>query len=101
MATLSHVHQLFSAETCHASLRALRWEDRPSQCPHCRSRAVGPWGTYHDRPAFKRYRCKDRGRTFDDLTKTPLSQSRRLSRIGSWPPFCCASRARPVASPGS
>jgi transposase-like protein len=77
MATLSHVHQLFSAETCHAYLRALRWKDRPFQCPHCHSRAVGPWGTYHYRPAFKRYRCKDCGRTFNDLTKTLLSQSQR------------------------
>jgi transposase-like protein len=77
MSTLSHVYQLFSAETCHAYLRALRWKDRPFQCPHCHSRAVGPWGTYHYRPGFKRYRCKDCGRTFNDLTKTLLSQSQR------------------------
>jgi transposase-like protein len=76
MPTLSHVHQLFSAETCHAYLRALRWKDRPFQCPHCHSRAVGPWGTYHYRPGFKRYRCEDCGRTFNDLTKTLLSQSK-------------------------
>src|SRR5262247_191326 len=75
MPTLSHVHQLFSAETCHAYLRALGWKDRPFQCPHCHSQAVGPWGTYHYRPGFKRYRCKDCGRTFNDLTKTLLSQS--------------------------
>jgi transposase-like protein len=77
MSTLSHVHQLFSAETCHAYLRALRWKDRPFQCPHCHSRAVGPWGTCHYRPGVKRYRCKDGGRTFSDLTKTLLSQSQR------------------------
>jgi transposase-like protein len=77
MPTLSHVHQLFSAETCHAYLRALRWKDRPFQCPHCHSLEVGPWGIYHYRPGFKRYRCKDCGRTFNDLTKTLLSQSQR------------------------
>jgi transposase-like protein len=76
MSTLSHLHPLFSAEACHAYLRALRWKDRPFQCPHCHSREVGPWGTYHYRPGFKRYRCKDCGRTFNDLTKTLLSQSK-------------------------
>jgi transposase-like protein len=77
MSTLSHVHQLFSAETCHANLRTLRWKDRLFQCPHCHSRAVGPWGTSHYRPGFKRSRCKDCGCTFNDLTKTLLSQSQR------------------------
>jgi transposase-like protein len=77
MPTLSHVHQLFRADTCHAYLRALRWKDRPFQCPHCHSPEVGPWGTYHYRPGFKRYRCKDCGRTFNDLTKTLFAQSQR------------------------
>ena len=77
MSTFSYVHQLFSTETCHTYLRTLRWKDRPFQCPHCHSQEVGPWGTYHYRPGFKRYRCKDCGRTFNDLTKTLLSQSQR------------------------
>jgi transposase-like protein len=77
MPTLAHVHQLFSADTCHAYLQALRWRDRPFQCPHCHSPKVGPWGTYHYRPGFKRYRCKDCGRTFNDLTKTLFAQSQR------------------------
>jgi transposase-like protein len=77
MPTLSHVYQLFSAETCHTYLHALRWKDRSFQCPHCHSPEVGPWGTYHYRPGFKRYRCKDCRRTFNDLTKTLLSQSKR------------------------
>jgi transposase-like protein len=77
MPTLSHVHQLFSTESCHTYLRTLRWKDRLFQCPHCHSPEVGPWGTYHYRPGFKRYRCKDCGRTFNDLTKTLLSQSKR------------------------
>jgi transposase-like protein len=77
MPTLSHVHQLFSTDTCRAYLRTLRWKDRPFQCPHCHSPEVGPWGAYHYRPGFKRYRCKDCGRTFNDLTKTLPSQSKR------------------------
>jgi transposase-like protein len=77
MPTLSHVHQLFSADTCHAYLRALRWKDRPFQCPHCQSHDIRPWGRYHYRPGFKRYRCKDCGRTFNDLTKTLFAQSQR------------------------
>jgi transposase-like protein len=77
MPTLSHVHQLFSVETCHAYIHALRWKDRPPQCPRCHSQAVGPWGAYHYRPGFKRYRCKVCGRTFNDLTKTLLARSQR------------------------
>jgi transposase-like protein len=77
MSTLSHVHQLLSTDTCHAYLRTLRWKDRPLQCPHCHSQAVGPWGMYHYRPGFNRYRCKACGRTFNDLTKTLFAQSQR------------------------
>jgi transposase-like protein len=77
MSTLSHVHQLFSTNTCHAYLRTLRWKDRPLQCPHCHNQAVGPWGTYHYRPGFKRHRCKVCGRTFNDLTKTLFARSQR------------------------
>jgi len=47
MLTLSHVHQLFSVETCQAYIHALRWTDRPLQCPRCQSRDVDPWGMYH------------------------------------------------------
>jgi transposase-like protein len=77
MPTLSHVHQRFSVETCHAYIHALRGTDRPFQCPHCHSPEVSPWGTYHDRPGFQRYRGKDCGRTFNDLTKTRFAQSPR------------------------
>jgi transposase-like protein len=77
MSTLSHVHQFFHAETCHAYLHALRWQDRPIQCPHCHSPEVRTWGTYHYRPGFRRYRCTRCRRTFNDLTKTLLSHSKR------------------------
>ena len=44
MAIASHLHQLFNTETCQAYIHALRWKDRPLQCPRCQSHHVGPWG---------------------------------------------------------
>ena len=55
MLTLSHLHQLFSVETCQTYIHALRWKDRPLQCPRCQSHDVDPWGMYHYRPGCKRY----------------------------------------------
>jgi transposase len=77
MLTLSHIHQLFSIETCHTYIHALRWKDRPLQCPRCQSHDVDPWGTYHYRPGCKRYWCNGCMRTFNDLTETLLHQSKR------------------------
>jgi transposase-like protein len=77
MLTLSHLHQLFSVETCHTYIHALRWKDRPLQCPRCQSYDVDPWGMYHYRPGCKRYWCKGCKRTFNDLTDTLLHQSKR------------------------
>jgi transposase-like protein len=77
MLTLSHLHQLFSVETCQTHIHALRWKDRPLQCPRCQSHDVDPWGTYHYRPGCKRYWCNGCKRTFNDLTDTLLHQSKR------------------------
>src|SRR5512133_3454130 len=77
MSVLSHLHQLFNADTCHTFIHTLRWNDRPLQCPRCHSHDVGPWGTYHYRPGFKRYWCHGCRRTFNDLTHTLLAQSQR------------------------
>ena len=77
MPMLSSVHQLFSADQCQAYIHALRWKDRPLQCPRCQSHNVGPWGTYHYRPGVKRYWCHGCRRTFNDLTYTLLAQSQR------------------------
>jgi len=77
MLTLSHLHQLFSVETCQTYIHALRWKDRPLQCPRCQSHDVGAWGTYHYRPGCKRYWCRGCRRTFNDLTNTLLAQSKR------------------------
>ena len=77
MPMLSHLHQLFNADTCQAYLHMLRWKDRPLQCPRCHSHDLGPWGPYHDRPGLKRYRCHGCRRTFNDLTHTLLARSKR------------------------
>ena len=77
MPVFSYLHQLFSADTCHAYIHTLRWKKRPLQCPRCQSHDVGPWGTYHYRPGCKRYWCKGCQRTFNDLTNTLLAQSKR------------------------
>jgi len=77
MPILSHLHQLFNADTCHAYIHTLRWKDRPLQCPRCQSQDVNPWGNYHYRPGCKRYWCNGCRRTFNDLTNTLLDQSKR------------------------
>jgi transposase-like protein len=77
MPMLSHLHQLFHADTCHASFRALRWKERSLQCPRCQSHNVRPWGNYHYRPGVKRYHCKGCERTFNDLTHSLFAQSKR------------------------
>ena len=79
MSMVSHLHQLFNAETCQSYIHALRWKDRSLQCPRCQSHNVGPWGAYHYQPGLKRYRCKEKAckRTFNDLTGTLLDGSKR------------------------
>ena len=79
MSMVSHLHQLFNTETCQAYIHALRWKDRPLQCPRCQSHHVGPWGTSHSQPGLKRYRCKERDckRTFNDLTGMLSDGSKR------------------------
>jgi transposase-like protein len=77
MPVLSHLHQLFNVNTCHAYLHTLRWTDRLLQCPRCQSQAVGPRGNYHYRPGVKRYWCHGCRRTFNDLTHTLFAQSKR------------------------
>jgi len=79
MSIASHLHQLFNTETCQVYIHALRWKERPLQCPRCQSHNVGPWGTYHYQPGLRRYRCKEKHckRTFNDLTGTLLDGSKR------------------------
>jgi transposase-like protein len=46
-------------------------------CPHCSERNVVSWGRSH---GLARYRCKDCGRTFNALTKTPMARLRNKDR---------------------
>jgi len=52
MPVLSYIHQLFNAEHCHAYIHALRWKERPLQCP--RSHSAPPWrrSTYFPKSIF-------------------------------------------------
>jgi transposase-like protein len=79
MSIVSHLHQLFNAETCQSYLHTLRWKDRPLPCPRCQSHHVGPWGTYPYQPGLQRYRYQEHAckRTFNDLTGTLLDGSKR------------------------
>jgi transposase-like protein len=77
MPVLSHLHQLFCAETCQAYIHMLRWKDRPFQCPRCQSQDIRAWGHYHYRPGLKRYWCNGCRRTLNDLTHTLFAQSKR------------------------
>ena len=97
MLTLSHLHQLFSVETCHTYIHALRWKDRPLQCARYHSHDVDPWGHYHYRPGCKRSWCNGCKRTFNDLTHTLLHQSKRslpywLLATFLWCPSCSSRR---------
>jgi len=77
MSVLSYIHQLFNADQCHACIHTLRWKDHHSSVPGARVKDIDPWGKYHYRPGCKRYWCNGCKRTFNDLTKTLLHQSKR------------------------
>jgi transposase-like protein len=51
-------------------------------CPRCGCDSVHRWGRFGAR---RRYRCLGCGRTFSDLTGTPLAYLKHLDR---WPGFC-------------
>ena len=46
-------------------------------CPHCAGREIIGWGGSH---GLLRFRCKSCGRTFNALTKTPMSHLRKKER---------------------
>jgi len=48
------------------------------ECPHCGSHNVVSKGNYKDR---KRYQCRDCGKSYNDLTKTPFSGIHNLDKI--------------------
>jgi transposase-like protein len=99
MSVFSHLHQLFNVDTCDMYIHTLRWQDRPLHCPWCHSHDVDLWGSYHYRPGLKRYWCNGCRRTFNDLTNTLLSQSRRSLAHGILATFllCLTCSSRRIA----
>ena len=77
MSLRSHLHQLFTTDTCHPDIQTLRGKDRPLQCPRCHRHAVDPWGKSHSRPGGKRDWCDRCKRTVTDRTDPLLHQSQR------------------------
>lgn len=69
------------AETAQDFLRQVRearFQDGMS-CPRCGGRRIHHWGSFSGR---QRYRCLHCGRTFSDLTGTPMAYSKR---VHLWP----------------
>jgi len=66
--TTERLHCVFGAESI-ASIT----EGIVPICPHCHNTPCGRWGNAHGLP---RYRCKNCGKTFNALTKTPLAHLR-------------------------
>jgi transposase-like protein len=65
-----------------AAVGRLRFGGARRVCPRCGSGAVQGWGGFGSR---RRYRCRGCGRTFSDLTGTPLAYLKRLDRwSGFW-----------------
>jgi hypothetical protein len=96
MPMLSHVHHLVHAEQCQASIRTLRWQDRPLHCPRCQSHHIGHWGTSQYRPGCTRSWCHRGQRPFNDLPQTLWHRSQRPLSYGILAPLlwcrACASR---------
>jgi len=51
------------------------------ECPHCGSHQVVSKGNYKKR---KRYLCRDCGKSYNDLTKTPFSGIHNLNKISKY-----------------
>lgn len=51
------------------------------RCPHCSGSHLHKWGSFRGR---QRHRCQACGRTFSDLTGTPLAHTKRLDL---WPHY--------------
>lgn len=66
-------------ESLLALFREARFETRRPSCLHCSAPSCQRWGRFAGR---QRYRCKDCGRTFSDLTHSPFWYCKRLTR---WP----------------
>jgi transposase-like protein len=69
-------------EDHHSVSKTLETKREEVSCPHCHSKEIVRWGRQAE---MQRYRCKICRKTFNALTRTPLT---RLRRRGHWWDFC-------------
>jgi transposase-like protein len=67
-----NIQNLIDDAKCFEAVRALRWPEGV-RCVHCGSEAIGKQGRDTTQPDRQKYRCKDCGRWFDDLSETILA----------------------------
>jgi len=86
---MNNIEEFFSSSSSKNGLQYLQIQDISSfslmhtfinsrECPHCGSHLVVSKGNYRGR---KRYQCKDCGKSYNDLTKTPFSGIHNLDKI--------------------
>jgi len=66
------IQKLINQAECYAAIRKLRWPEGV-ECIDCHSKNIKCNGHPTHDPACQKYKCKDCGRRFDDLTKTIFS----------------------------
>jgi transposase-like protein len=80
---LISMKKLIDDVQCYDTARLLRWPVSVC-CPHCSPPDVIKRGMDETEPARQKYRCKDCGRRFDDLTDTVFAGHPQPLRV--WMP---------------
>ena len=78
--SLVNLSSLIDDAKCYALVRQQRWPDGV-RCPGCGGATVIGHGRDDTQEQRQRYRCKDRGVRFDDLTGTVLAGHHRPLRV--------------------
>lgn len=66
------IRHIVSDEKCYEIIRKLRWP-HGTKCPHCQATCITKRGHDETQPARQKYRCRQCGKRFDDLTGTVFS----------------------------